>query len=111
DQILSHVHRQCKRLQDEIVAVTIHNHAWKTVAFAPHHTTQLCIDLSAVPILGSLRNPAPKKIEIEVLPSTRETARNNLRFGIEDGASNKMTFSVFERNHIAIDGVSETLEL
>src|SRR6266480_4879346 len=110
DQILSHVHRQRERLQDEIVAVTIDDHARKTVAFAPHHAAQLWIDVSPVPVFGSLRDAAPKKILIKVLPSSRETTRNNLRFRIVNGAPNQMIFAVLERNHLAILGISKNLE-
>src|SRR6478672_4572817 len=98
DQILSHVHRQRERLQHEIVAVTIDDHAWKTVAFAPHHAAQLCIEVSPVPIFGSLLDAAPEKILIKVLPSSRETARNDLRFRIVNDAPNQMIFAVLERN-------------
>src|SRR5205823_9014306 len=77
DQILSHIHRQRERLQDEIVAVTIDDHARKAVAFAPYHAAQLGIEVSPVPVFGSLRDAAPKKILIKVLPSPRETARHN----------------------------------
>ena len=99
-----------ERLQDEIVAVTIDDHARKTVAFAPHHAAQLCIDVSPVPVFGSLLDAAPEKILIKVLPSPRETARNNLRFRIVNRAPNQMVFAVLERNHIAIHGISENLE-
>src|SRR6476620_9139639 len=110
DQILSHIHRQRDRLLAEIVAVTIDDHARKTVAFAPHHAAQLWIDVSPVPVFGSLLDAAPEKILIKVLPSPRETARNNLRFRIVNGAPNQMIFAVLERNDIAIRWISENLE-
>ena len=89
DQILSYVHRQCERLQDEIVAVTIDDQARKTVAFAPHHAAQLCIDVSPVPVFGRLLDAAPEKILIKILPSPRKTARNNLRFRIVNRATDQ----------------------
>src|SRR6478735_9929213 len=98
DQILSHIHRQRERLQDKIAAVTIDDHARKTVAFAPHHAAQLCIDVSPVPVFGSLLDAAPEKILIKVLPSSRETARDTLRFRIVNRAPNQMVFAVLERN-------------
>jgi hypothetical protein len=57
-------------LQYEIVAVTIDDHTRKTVAFAPHHAAQRCIDVSPVPVFRSLRDAPPEKIVIEVLPAT-----------------------------------------
>jgi hypothetical protein len=57
-----------------------------------------------------LLDTATEKIPIKILPSPRETPRNNLRFGIVDGASNQMVFAVLERNHIAIRGISKNLE-
>src|SRR6266513_623279 len=110
DQFLSKVHRQRERLQHEIVAVTIDDHARKTVAFAPYQAAQFCVDVSPVPVFGSLLDAAPAKIEIEILPSSRETARNDLRFRIVNRAPNQMIFAVLERNHIAIRGISENLE-
>ena len=78
DQILSHVHRQRERLQNEMIAVAVDDHARKTVAFAPHNPTQLWIDISSVTVFGSLHDAASKEIEIQILPSPRETARNDL---------------------------------
>jgi hypothetical protein len=60
--------------------------------------------------LGRLLDPAPEKILIKILLPPRETARNNLRFRIVNGAPNQMVFAVLERNHIAILGISENLE-
>src|SRR5262245_10632044 len=45
DQILSDVHRQRERLQDEIVSVAINYHTGKTIAFAPNNTAELWIDV------------------------------------------------------------------
>ena len=64
DEILSHVHPKRERLQNEMIAITIDDHARQTVAFAPHNTAQFRIDISPVAVLGSLRNPAPKEIRI-----------------------------------------------
>src|SRR4051812_26042715 len=110
DRILSHVHRQRERLQNKIVAITINDHPRKTVAFAPHHAAQLCIDVPPVSIFRSLLDTASEKILIKILSSPRKTARNNLRFGIVNGASNQMIFAVFERNHVAVGGISKNLE-
>src|SRR5207249_10770445 len=58
----------------------------------------------------SLQNAAPKEIQIQFLPSPREPARNDLRFGIVNGASDQMVVAVLERNHVAIRRISENLE-
>ena len=110
DQILSHVHRQRERLQNEIVAVTIDDHARQTVAFAPHNAPQFWIDTSPVAIFGSLRDAALEEIQIEILSSSRKTARDNLRFRIVNRAPNQMIAAILERNHVAVDRISENLQ-
>src|SRR6476660_2855857 len=87
NRILSHVQRQCERLQNEMIAVAIDDHAGKTVAFAPNDATQIWIDVSPVAILGSLRDAALEEIKVEILPPPGETARQNLRFRIVNGAA------------------------
>jgi hypothetical protein len=54
-------------LQDEVIAVTIDDHARKAVAFAPHNAAQFWVNVSPIAILGSLRDAAPEKIGIEIL--------------------------------------------
>ena len=78
DRILPHLHRARERLQNEMIAIAVDDHAGETVAFAPHNSAQFWINISPVTILGSLRNAAPEEIEIEILPPARETARHNL---------------------------------
>src|SRR5262249_53297264 len=110
DQILSDVHRQGQRLQNKVLSIAVDDHAGKTVAFAPHDATQFRFNTPPVTVFGSLHDTAPKEIQIQILPSPRETARNDLRFGIVNGAPDQMIPAVLERNHIAIRGLSEYLE-
>ena len=78
NQILSHVHRAREGLQNEMIAIAIGDHAGKSVAFAPDDATQFWIDVSSVPVLGSLRDATSEEINVEILPAPRETARYNL---------------------------------
>src|SRR6266581_3106840 len=108
--MLSHVHRQRERLQNEMIAVAIDDHAGKTVAFAPNDAAQVWIDISPVAILGRLCDAASEEIKVEVLPAPRETARHNLRFRIVNGAADEAILTVLERDHIAVRGISKNLQ-
>jgi len=96
DERLAQIHSQGQGLQNEIVVVTIKDYAGQAVALAPNHAAKFWIDLSAIAIVGRLRDPALEEIEVEVLPLARKTACYNLRFGIVDRAPNQMVLAVFE---------------
>ena len=90
-----------------MVAVTIDDHAGQAVAFAPDDATKLGVDIASRAIFRRLRDPALKKIQIEILPATRETPRHNLRFAVVDRAADQMIAAVFERDDIAVHRVAE----
>src|SRR5438445_4598376 len=96
DYFFSHVHGERERLQNKIIAVAINDHPWKPVALAPDDATKLCIHISPQAVFRRLRNPAFEEIQVEVLFSPRETARNDLRFRIINRAADQMILAVFE---------------
>src|SRR5262249_48624166 len=110
NQILSHFHCQRQGLQNEMIAISVDDHTGNTVTFAPYNATQFWIDMSPVAIVGSLRDAAPEEIKIKILPPPREAARDNLRFGIVNGAADQAILTVLERDHIAVRGISKNLQ-
>ena len=102
DQFFPLIHRQGQRLEHEMVAVTIDDHAGQPIALAPDKPAKPRIDPAPRPIFHRLRDPALEKIEIEILFPARETARHDLRFGVVDRAPHEVVAPVLERNDIAV---------
>ena len=85
-----------ERLHDETIAITIDDHAGQTVAFAPDEPAEVGIHAALFPILNGLCDAAFEKIEVEILALPRETARDDLRFGIEDRAAERSVAKIFQ---------------
>ena len=66
--------------------------------------------MSPRPVFGGLRDAALEEIEIEVLPLSRETTGDDLRFGIVNRTANQTIAPVLQRNDVAIRRFSENLE-
>jgi hypothetical protein len=96
DQRLPLVHPQRQRLQDEVVPISIHDHARQTVALAPDHATQTRVHPAPRAILHRLRDAALKKIEIEFLPSPRKASGHDLRFAVIDRAADQPVFPILQ---------------
>jgi len=66
--------------------------------------------MSPITLFICLGVPAFTEIKVEILPSSGKTARNDLRFGIVNGATDQMIAAIFERDHIAVGRFPENLE-
>src|ERR1700730_7013871 len=96
DQLLPHVHREGERLQNEMIAVAIDDHARQSIALPPNNTPQSGIDISPVAIFSRLGNASFEEIKIEILFSPRETPGYDLRFRIVNRAADQMVAPIFE---------------
>src|SRR5205814_4454128 len=105
-----HLHRERQRLQNNMVALTIRDHARQSIALAPDNATKPRIDSVPRPIFRRLRDSALEKIEIEVLFPARKSARYDLRFAVVDRAAEQPVFSILQRNHIAISRIAKHLQ-
>jgi hypothetical protein len=65
-------------LQDEVIAVSIHDYSRQPVALAPNQPAQTQIDSTPGAVLHRLADAPLEKIEIEILFSSRKTARDDL---------------------------------
>ena len=61
-------------------------------------------------VFGGLGDAALEEIKIEILPLSRETPGNDLRFGIVNSTANQTIAPVLQRNNVAIRRFSENLE-
>ncbi len=102
DQLFSLIHREGERLQNEMVAVAIDDHAGQPIALAPDQPAKSRIDPAPRPILDRLRDSALEKIEIELLFPAREPPGHDLRFRVVDRAPDQMVATVLERDDIAV---------
>ncbi len=66
--------------------------------------------MSPRPVFGGLGDAALEKIEIEVLPLSRETPGDDLRFGIVNRTADQTIAPVLQRNHVAIRRLSEDFQ-
>src|SRR5205807_9219680 len=89
---------------------SIENNPGQSVAFAPDNAMQLGIYLPSLPIFRRLGNSPLEKIEIEILPSVRKTARHNLRFRIPHRAPKHSIAPILNRNNVAIGRITEDLQ-
>ena len=110
DQLLPHVHRERQRLQHELIAVAIDDHARQSVALAPDHSAQPRIHAATRAIFHRLCDAALEKIEIERLFPARETPRHDLRFAVVDRAADEVILAVLQRDDVAIGGIAERLQ-
>ncbi len=110
DKLFSLIHRQRERLQNKQIAIAIDNNSGESVALAPDDATEPRIDSAPLPVLDRLRDPALKKIEIQLLSSARKSAGHDLRFGVVDRAPKKTVASILERDHVAVGGISKYLQ-
>ena len=66
--------------------------------------------MSPRPVFSGLGDAALEEIRIEILPLSRETPDDDLRFGIVNRTANQTIAPVLQRNHVAIRRFSENLE-
>src|ERR1700730_7621216 len=110
DQRFLQIHRHRQGLENEIFAVAIENHAWKSIALAPNDSPEVRIDLSPIAVIGSLGNSAFEEIEIEVLTLPGKSAGHDLGFRIVNCTADQLVAAVFERNHVAIGRFTQNFE-
>jgi hypothetical protein len=84
------IHRQSQRLEHQEFAIAVDNYSGQAVALAPDNSPDLWIDLSAVAVFRSLRDPTLEEIEIETLPLPGETAGHDLRFRVVNRAADQL---------------------
>ncbi len=87
DERLPLVHREGERLQHQVIAVAVDDHAGKPVALAPDEAAKTWIDPAAFAVCQRLRDSALEKIEVELLAFARETPRDDLRLAVVDRAA------------------------
>src|SRR5581483_3287360 len=109
-EVFSLVHRKCQRLKNEIIPIAVENYPWQTVAFAPNYAPNLGKNVSPVPIIIRLCNSAFEKVEIEILPLSRDPACHDLRLGVVDRAPNELVPPVFQRNDISVGRIAKNLQ-
>ena len=93
-----------------MIPIAIHDQSRHTIALAPDQPAEAQIHAASFPVLDGLRDPALEKIQIEVLPSARKAPGHDLRFAIVNRAADQMVPAILQRDDVAIDRISESLQ-
>lgn len=101
NEVLSLEHGEGEGLDDEVVAVAIHDEAGKAVGLAPNEAAEGGVDARVGAGLDGALDAALKEVEVQILTAVREEAGGDLRLRVVDGGAKWLAANVFEGDDIA----------
>ena len=104
-QTLVHGHRE--RLHHQHIGIAVDDETGQAIALAPHKAHHFLPRKPAFAQHGCLGNAAGKEIAVQVLLTTGEAARHNLRMRIIHGRSQVTVALILEQHHITRLGIPE----
>ena len=101
DHVLTLRHAERERLQHQKIAVAVHDHAGQTVGLAPDEAAQAQIDSGGLARLHRALDASREEVLVEVLAAVGEKAGADLRFGIVNGAAERLSAHILQAHHIS----------